>query len=277
MARKQHHPPHEEHPDETWLVPYADLLTLLLALFIVLFATSKVDSQKFAQIAYAMQQALANPLSTGGGSSILNSGGGPGIIPGVGSGPSSAGMSPEELESAQLANARQQIESFIKDEHMELELETVLADQGLMVRVRDNALFASGSAQLFPNSMRLAGVVANALAKIPQNILISGHTDNIPINTAQYPSNWELSSARAISLMKAMLAATPGLQPGRMSAIGFGEYRPVAPNNTEEGRAKNRRVEILIQRHYIRGEKVENSLINPSTSPTSGAAAPTTP
>ncbi len=271
MARKEHHPPHEEHADETWLVPYADLLTLLLALFIVLFATSKVDSQKFAQVAYALQQALASPISMGSGSSILNSGAGVGVIPGAGG--AAGGMSPAELESAQLTNAKKQIDDFIKTEHLELELESTVTDQGLMIRVKDNALFASGSAQLYQDSVKLAQMVAGVLAKIPQNVLISGHTDNVPINTVQYPSNWELSSARAINLMKAMLAATPGFNPNRMSAIGFGEYRPIAPNNIEEGRSKNRRVEILIQRSYVRGEKVGDSLINPTHNQGPGATA----
>ena len=263
MAKKHHGPPHEEHPDETWLVPYADLLTLLLALFVVLFASAKADTEKFAQVAHAMNQALGGPITIGSGAqSILV--GGAGVV-GQGGSPPVAGLSPAELENAQLNSVKQLIEEFVQEKKVEMELETTLSDTGLVIRIRDNALFASGSAQLYPEALKLANLVAGVLGDIPQNVLVSGHTDNVPINTAQYPSNWELSSARALALMRQLLSANPKISPARMSAIGFGEYRPIVSNATEEGRSQNRRVEILIQRSYIRGERAEGTLINPNT------------
>lgn len=278
MSKKHHGPPHEEHPDETWLVPYADLLTLLLALFIVLFATAKVDQDKFVQVAAAMNSALGGGLGAtlggtmgagsgiaGGGQTILS--GGAGIAAGPGTTPTSV-MSPAELESSQLENAKSEIESFIQQIGSDsLEIETILTEQGLLIRIRDSALFASGSAQLYPDGVKFANMVAGILGNMPQNILVSGHTDNVPINTAQYPSNWELSSARALTLTRYLLSINPSIDPARVSAIGYGEYRPVASNDTAEGRARNRRVEILVQRKYIDGEQVRDSLVNPTTLP----------
>ena len=119
-----------------------------------------------------------------------------------------------------------------------------------MIRIKEKALFPSGSAELVPESQLVGPVVAGLLAAIPENVVISGHTDNVPINTAQYPSNWELSSSRAMNLMKAVLAAEKSLNPARFSAIGYSEYRPIADNKTDAGRQQNRRVEIFIARNY---------------------------
>lgn len=275
MSKKHHGPPHEEHADETWLVPYADLLTLLLALFIVLFATAKVDQEKFIQVATAMNSALGGGLGAalggtmgaggagGGGQAILS--GGAGIAAGPGSTPTSV-MNPAELESSQLEHAKNEIDAFIKQQAGidELEIETILTDQGLLIRIRDSALFASGSAQLFPDGVKFANIVSEMIGNMPQNILVSGHTDNVPINTVQYPSNWELSTARALTLTRFLLNNNQAIDPARISAIGCGEYRPVASNTNPEGRARNRRVEILIQRMYVDGERATNTLINPT-------------
>ena len=240
MARHKHGPPHEEHPDETWLVPYSDLLTLLLALFIVLFASSQVDTKKFAAVAASFETAFAGPFSStpGGQYSIKPPGGGP----------PQTEMTAVQLELAQLAAVKAQIDSYIKEKQLSGEFDTGITDQGLVVRIRDQAFFASGSAELYPAAQEIARRIADVLAQIPQTVLISGHTDNVPINTAEFPSNWDLSSKRALNVMKYMLYNNRDLRPERFSAIGYGEYRPLEPNATEEGRTKNRRVEVLILR-----------------------------
>jgi chemotaxis protein MotB len=101
-----------------------------------------------------------------------------------------------------------------------------------------------------PESQRLAAVVAKMLVPLQQKVTISGHTDNVPINTREFPSNWELSSKRAVNFMKFVLAQEKGLQPERFSATGYGEFQPVMSNDTTEGKTKNRRVEVLIVRNY---------------------------
>ena len=109
-------------------------------------------------------------------------------------------------------------------------------------------MFPSGSADLVPGVQRIGPAIAALVAPIPQRILISGHTDNVPINSAQFPSNWELSSMRALNFMKFILAQDNRINPARFSALGCSEYRPIADNSTEEGRTQNRRVEVLIER-----------------------------
>ena len=153
-----------------------------------------------------------------------------------------------------LEHLKETMDSYIMQNHLKDELKTTLTEEGLMIRIKETALFPSGSAELVNESQMIVPVVAGLLAAIPERVIISGHTDNVPIATAQYPSNWELSSARAMTFMKALFASNATLNPARFSAVGYSEYRPVAPNDTEEGRRRNRRVEIMIARSFKMAE-----------------------
>ena len=146
------------------------------------------------------------------------------------------------------------MDEYIRENHLENDLHANMTEDGLLIRIKEKALFPSGSAELVPQSQLIGPVVAGLLGAIPERVIISGHTDNVPINTVQYPSNWELSSARALNFMKFLLASNPALNPARFSAIGYSEYRPAATNSTEEGRMQNRRVEILIARTFKMAE-----------------------
>ena len=241
MAKHKHGPPHEEHVDETWLVPYSDLLTLLLALFIVLFASSQVDAKKFAAVASSFETAFAGPFSS-------TPGGAYSIKPPGGAQPQPQELSAVQIELAQLAALKAQVDSYLRERQLSGEFDTSITEQGLVIRIRDQVFFDSGSAVLYPGAREIAGSIAGMLAQIPQQVIISGHTDNVPINTAEFPSNWDLSSKRALNVMKHMLYNHPELSPERFSAVGYGEYRPVASNTAEDGRVKNRRVEVLILR-----------------------------
>lgn len=245
MARKKHHPPHEEHEGEPWLLPYSDLMTLLLALFIALFAISQTDQKKMSELAQAFTAAFNM-----GGPSFFDKAG-----PNVGrraETPSDEdlGNSAYFAENSQLEEIQKKMQEYIDENHLEDQLSTEMAEEGLMIRIKERALFPSGSAQLVGQAQSIVPVVAGMLASLPERVVISGHTDNVPINTAQYPSNWELSSSRALNLMKAVLAAEKSLNPARFSAIGYSEYRPIADNKTDAGRQQNRRVEIFIARNY---------------------------
>jgi len=147
-----------------------------------------------------------------------------------------------------LQDLKEQLDEYIQQNSLEGELSTQLEEEGLMIRIKERALFPSGSAELVPESQRIGPIVAGLLASVPERVLISGHTDTDPINTAQFPSNWELSSVRAMTFMKYLLSINSSLNPARFSAIGYGEYRPIAMNDTAENKQKNRRVEILIAR-----------------------------
>jgi len=249
MARKKKKEHHEEHIDETWLIPYADLLTLLLALFIVLFASSQVDQKKFQQIAESFNAAFN---SSGNSAAILDNNTSmvePTADQTMEKTTDMKKSQAKNAENSQLLEVKKHLDSYIEKNNLSKKLHTILSEDGLMIRIKDSALFPSGSARLIPESQRFGAEIAKMLKNMPQKVVISGHTDNVPINNNEFPSNWELSSKRAINFMKYLLGKE-NLQPERFSAIGYGEYRPLALNNTEQGRSQNRRVEVLIMRNY---------------------------
>lgn len=246
--RKKHHGDHhEEHMDESWLIPYADILTLLLALFIVLFATAQVDQQKFNQMAYSFNAAF------GGSPSIFDNNRSIAPEADASKPDQSTTESPQGQaqlqETVQLSEVKRQIDRYIQENNLTGGLSTMLTEDGLMIRIKDSALFTSGNADLRPEALQVGQEIAKMLVPLNQKIVISGHTDNVPINTGEFPSNWELSARRSINFMKFILSSEKKLQPERFSAIGYGEYRPLVPNDTIDGRAKNRRVEVLIMRN----------------------------
>lgn len=259
MAKGKKHN-HEEHIDETWLIPYADLLTLLLALFIVLFASSEVDAKKFDQMVKSFNIAL------NGGVGVMQN-------------PSAVQFDPE-MEVSTITNKKQgeqeqtekekseeqkkleqawaketedlqkmkvQLDGYIQRNGLQEKLQTRLTEQGLLITILDNALFDSGSAVLKPGARALAAEISKLLIPLPKQVTVTGHTDNRPINTPEFPSNWDLSTKRATNFLKVLLE-NKALTPARFSATGKGEFHPVATNDTPEGRAKNRRVEVAILR-----------------------------
>lgn len=246
--RKKHHAEHhEEHTDESWLVPYADILTLLLALFIVLFASADSNKVKFTQMAQSLNAAFSGSPSVFDNNRAIS--------------PEVENSKPNESkldsikeqaqlrETVELLKVKQELDQYIQSNKLVGELTTVLTDDGLMIRIKDTALFPSGSADLRAESQRFATEIAKMLNPLSQQVVISGHTDNVPINTRDFPSNWELSSRRAINFMKYLLNQEK-LKPERFSAIGYGEYRPMESNSVDGGQSKNRRVEVLIMRNY---------------------------
>ena len=239
---------HEEHVDEAWLLPYADILTLLLALFIVLFAASEVDSKKFQAISSSFNSELQ------GGTGILDQ-----EAPVESLDPSTtaklnedlpSGESEEEILAAkdqqELEDFQTKIEAYIDKKGLSTRLQTEITVKGLMITIREGVLFESGSADIIGGSQTIADEISNLLVyDPPRMIFIEGHTDNIPAGTKEYPTNWELSSARAINFMKILLE-NDKLDPEKFSATGYSEYHPIATNDTPEGRTENRRVEVLI-------------------------------
>ncbi len=245
MARKKRHPKHEEENGEAWLLPYSDLMTLLLALFIALFAMSQTDQQKMN----AMAQAFSSAFNTGGPSFFDKMGPNDGRSAEIPS-TEDKGNSAYLQENRALEQMQKQLEQYIEQNRLQDELSTELTEDGLMIRIKEKALFSSGSADLLPESQKIGPVIAGLLAPMNERVIITGHTDNVPISTAQFPSNWELSAIRAINFMKYIISQDSRLNPVRFASSGCSEYRPVASNDTEEGRAKNRRVEVLIARTY---------------------------
>ena len=243
MARKKHAKPHEEEVGEAWLLPYSDLMTLLLALFIALFAMSQTDASKMQ----ALAQAFTAAFNMGGPSFFSGMGPSTSMTPATTTGADNANSAYMQ-ENENLREAQEKLEQYIKEHDLQDQVSTELSEEGLMIRLKEKALFASGSAALQGQANQIVPVIAALLSSLPERVTISGHTDNVPISTAQFPSNWELSSARAVSLMRGLMGVQPSLNPARFSALGYSEYRPIASNDTEEGRAQNRRVEVFIAR-----------------------------
>ncbi|MEB3101890.1 flagellar motor protein MotB [Ferviditalea candida] len=250
--KKRRKPHNEEHADETWLIPYADLLTLLLALFIVLFATSKIDLKKFDEMMISFNSVLS------GGTGLFEKST---VVP-IGTDTAQKAkievkdntLRKEQAEKLQkemqdLQNLKKKIDAYIDKNGLNSQLQTTLNSQQLVLKISDNALFPSGSANVKPEAQKLASNISVLLEQYPQyEVIVSGHTDNRPIHTAEFESNWDLSTARALNFMK-ILIQDNNLDKKRFSAVGYGEFRPVESNDTEEGRAKNRRVEVSIFRN----------------------------
>ncbi|MGE6258024.1 flagellar motor protein MotB [Heyndrickxia sporothermodurans] len=263
MSRRKKKKREEEHISESWLIPYADILTLLLALFIVLFASSTVNSQKFQQ----MSKVFNGIFSSGVGIMDYSN---PQPEDNFHSGVSKTATdvdkekendkkaAEEELKKnleklkledhEELVKVQAKVNTYIKENHLNGKFATSLTSEGLLLTIRDNVLFDSGKANITGNNLKIAKELSNLLIMDPpRNIIISGHTDNVPIRNSNFESNWELSVTRAYNFMKIILNNNHELNPRNFSVKGYGEYQPIASNATEEGRAKNRRVEVLIQ------------------------------
>lgn len=273
MSKKHKHDDHEEHVDESWLIPYADLMTLLLALFIVLYAMNSVDVIKFEK----MSQAFKIALNDGGGvldmPSITEEGQDADKKKDDSSKDSAEQKNQDELsrdelqelirqEEAEFEDLKKKIDAYIEEKGLVSDLETHLNLSQLIITISDNALFAPAQANVKPEARALATAIAMMLEEYPSyDVVVSGHTDDTPINTNQFRSNWDLSSMRAIRFLDVMLENNE-LDPKRFSAIGYGEYHPVAENDTVENKAKNRRVEVSIIHTYVDTRNLQSLKVN---------------
>lgn len=262
MHKKKEH--HEEHPDETWLIPYADMLTLLLALFIVMFAMSKVDKEKMEKMAEEF-----SVIFTGGsgfmekdGKSFIpmnKKGDSNNPKPTTTSKPTEPKKSKASIEDDQMNEIKQSIEKEIEKKGYSDKVKLVLDNEGLEVSIQDVVLFNSGDAEIKKEIYPMLLQISNIIKSLDNNIRIVGHTDNIPISTSKFRSNWDLSAYRAINVMNFMIEKGK-LSSKKLSIQAYGEYKPKFDNSTLEGRAKNRRVEIFIVRNYpLNDEEISQS------------------
>ncbi|WP_144666426.1 flagellar motor protein MotB [Bacillus altitudinis] len=246
MARKRKKHDHEDHVDESWLIPYADLLTLLLALFIVLFASSSIDAAKYEQMAKSF-----NVVFTGG-TGVMDQSSMQSTEETENSNQTKKSAEDEEeakakaRDQAVLTKVKKQVDSFIADKKLGSKLETKLTDEGLLITIEDSIFFDSGRAVIRSQDVPLAKEISKLLVINPaRDIVISGHTDNVPIRNSEFESNWYLSAIRAVNFLNILLENS-NLDQENFSTKGYGEFKPIASNDTAEGRSKNRRVEVLI-------------------------------
>ncbi|KAA3635837.1 MAG: hypothetical protein DWP97_04000 [Calditrichaeota bacterium] len=213
---------------ERWLLTYADLITLLLAFFIVMYSMSRVDAKKFGEMSEALHGVLKN------GKSIINK-----------NGESVANRGQGILRLGDLNVIQKKINEKFKTLGKNEEVQTEITERGLVVHIMESALFNEGSADLLSKTTEILDIVYDGIADRPNHIRVEGHTDDRKIKSLVYPSNWELSTARATSVVRYFID-NYSYPPDKLSALGYGEFRPIRPNNTIENRAKNRRVDIVI-------------------------------
>jgi chemotaxis protein MotB len=238
---------------ERWLLSYADFITLLMVFFIMMYALSKVDVAKYNAIAQSLSVVL-----TGSTIQDLNKPG-PSLAPGVSGAQVSVQSIKPELTARQMEAVQKQIEDFINTDKIKGSsnamgqsstkladyIEIIEQERGLVISIKDTLLFPSGSDELNPQARVVIEQLGVVLKQVPNQIRIEGHTDDLAINTSQFPSNWELSVARATTVLH-VLQNVDGFDASRLSVAGYGEYKPLVPNTNAVNRSKNRRVDIVI-------------------------------
>jgi chemotaxis protein MotB len=246
MARKKKAEEHENL--ERWLVSYADFITLLFAFFVTMYASSRVDENKMGSAVESLQRALGSVIAVQVPSrqaGVFHDLSNPVQVTIV---PISAPYGKEVEKLAQELKKKiegPQGKGGKKAGTQAYQVSFLLQERGLVIRVSDQFFFHTGEAAIRPEVLPFLKVLGQTLQGVDNAIRIEGHTDNVPINTAQFPSNWELSTARATTIIRYFLTHFQ-FDPQKLSAAGYGEYRPVAVNDTPEGRDQNRRVDVVI-------------------------------
>jgi chemotaxis protein MotB len=240
MARKKKHEEHVNH--ERWLVSYADFITLLFAFFVTLYAISQVDAKKLGKLVESMQSAFDTRVFDSGSPKLSLS---DGTAKGVEQQKLVEPISPPVSVSPSLQSLQTSIQAKLVRAQFVDRVRMVQEKRGLIISLTEAGFFDPGQATLKESGQKVVDMIAETLMQNSYHFRIEGHTDAVPIHTAQFPSNWELSTARATFILS-YLTTHFAFEPTRLSVAGYGEYRPIAPNNTAEGRSINRRVDIVI-------------------------------
>ncbi len=278
MRRRKRPKAHANH--ERWLVSYADFITLLFAFFVVLYASSQVDHRKVGRLAMAIQVAFQElgvfpasttevpidmsepmPFST---VQVIESAKRNADLSRVSSAPLDSLAA--AAEEANLTTLQTELQHALQHE---ISLHTVALHrevEGLVISLREFGFFDSGSAALKPSALPALDRIASILAVRACRLRIEGHTDNVPIHTAQMASNWELSAARSTELVR-LLILRYRFSPARLAAAGYAEYHPIASNDTVLGRAQNRRVDIVILSEHVVSSSVPTDTTPSKPSP----------
>jgi chemotaxis protein MotB len=274
MSRRKQHAEHVSH--ERWLVSYADFITLLFAFFVVLYASSQVDKRKVGKLALSIQVAFQELGVFNTSSTLIPLNDSEAI-------PFSKVQVVENTErtsdmtrfvqpmkgqlspspSAPMKNLQAELEKALAQEIRGHIVELKARREGLIVSLREVGFYVSGSSTLRPSSKDAIDRLAAVLKARTETLRVEGHTDNVPIHNGHFESNWELSTARASDLIKVFIMRY-GFEPRRLSAAGYAEFHPVASNDSADGRARNRRVDIII---------LNPSPVDPASASTANASA----
>lgn len=241
-GRRGRHEEHEEHENhERWLVSYADMVTLLMVFFIVLFAMSTLDVNKYRAIAESFSEAIGGgpteviPISADAEPQI------PQPTPGPSASPDSA-TDPESQKSPE--DIAEELKAEIAAAGLSNDVKVTTDERGVVLLLTNSLLFTPGRADILPAGRRTLERLSPLIAQRDKPLVIEGHTDNVPISNSQYLSNWELSTGRSTNVLRFLLLQ--GIDPKRLTASGYADTHPLATNSTVEGREENRRVEIIL-------------------------------
>ena len=248
MSRRKKRQEESSGGGDDWLATYADLVTLLLCFFVLLFASSTLDVQKFQAFLTSFQ-------------------GGAGVMPGgdkTADLPTFSGDSDndDDQELEDLSAIKLLIDDYSEEQGISSEIDTVIEERGLLIRSLDNVFFDSGKVEIKTEAMSMLDFIAEIIKKEEFNerqLRVEGHTDSDPITnpSSQYPTNWELSGIRATNVLRYLVEAQ-GIQGYRVSIAGYGDERPIVPNDTPENKAINRRVDLIILRSSYSDLEPEN-------------------
>jgi chemotaxis protein MotB len=241
VARKKKPEEHANH--ERWLVSYADFITLLFAFFVVMFAVSQVDNKKVGRFTQSFSQALDwSPIEGNGVGSLAV---GTSTKPGK---DNCAAPTAHPRGNKKLPSSLQDIRAILSKRAGEIPslggLKIIEVDGEIVLRMPDRLMFDIGEASIHEDGHLALATIIDALRERDVRIRVEGHTDSKPISTVKYPSNWHLSTARAVAVVASLIEQ--GIAPERLAAAGYGEYHPIATNDTDDGRAQNRRVDIIL-------------------------------
>jgi chemotaxis protein MotB len=249
MRRRRKSKPHVSH--ERWLVSYADFITLMFAFFVVLFATAQADKKKEAAVSQAIDQAfrtlgLFQPAKIDSRTQAVVVSDDQAALPvNIVMGEN---LAEPATVRADLKRLERELQGKLSNQIAEHVVSLRIGRDGLVISLREAGFYDSGSAVPHKDSMPSLDSIAETLKPSPYDIRIEGHTDNVPIHTNQFDSNWELSTARATRLTR-LFIERHGFRPARLSASGYAEFHPVVSNNTADGRSENRRVDIIVLPH----------------------------
>jgi chemotaxis protein MotB len=275
LARKKKHEGHVNH--ERWLVSYADFITLLFAFFVVMFASSQTDKAK----ARAISESVSQALDKGGmqamvhevlGGTVDEKGSGNAQMKGPGgSQPKNETAPPPPQVNAELLPKLQYLNDALKEEIKAGKLEIKQEERGLVISLRQAAFFPSGDDTIDPQTYDSIDKIATIFRSSPNPIRLEGHTDSRPIHTDRFHSNWELSAARGIAMLD-LLSSRFGIPHERLAVVGYADTVPMASNDTEEGRARNRRVDIVILNQRVAASPVTPEPVQPAKTPPAPSA-----
>jgi len=276
----------EKENSERWLLTYSDLITLLMILFVIMYASSSIDTNKYKAISQSFSQSLGggkNMIAVGDNSvdstdtklpntttiqsindvlSNVAASQSPaaatvkGANTDANSSSSANHLSDAQIEINKLQSVKNQLDTYLKSNGLNTVVNTQITERGLEVSFPDTALFDSGKADIKPAAVTKIIEIGKIVNQLGNYIRVEGHTDNVPIQTSQFASNWQLSAIRATNVTE-LLIGSAKIAPEKISAVGYGEFRPKVPNTTESGRAQNRRVNIVIVNTKFDGSEVD--------------------